>query len=94
MDAPTLQTLAPDWICHYETFSLPSQWKLQNAGQTPACLEDIDARNEFQCSLAEKPRELELILSGQNATGQQWTSITSALHEATAHTIGYKRLVW
>lgn len=54
-----------------------------------ACLED-DARNEFRCSLAEKLRELELILGGQNATDEQWTSIRSALHEAPAHTISYK----
>lgn len=48
------------------------------------------ARNEFRRSLAEKLGELELLLRDGNATEQQWTSITTALHEAAAQTIGYK----
>ena len=52
-------------------------------------LEDTSIRNEFRCSLAEKLGKLELIFSGENATDQQWTTISSALHEAAAHSIGY-----
>lgn len=55
-----------------------------------ARLKDTSTRNEFRCSLAEKLEELELILSGGNDTDQQWTTISSALHEAAAHSIGYK----
>lgn len=55
-----------------------------------AHLEDITAQNEFRCPLAEKLGEFELILSSENATDQKWTSISSALHEAAADTIGYK----
>ncbi len=55
-----------------------------------ARLEDITARNEFRCSLAEKLGELELLQSGETATEQQWSSITEALHEVAAQTISYK----
>ncbi len=55
-----------------------------------ARLEDINARNEFRCSLAEKLGELELLQSGETATEQQWSSITEALHEVAAQTISYK----
>lgn len=53
-------------------------------------LEDISAKNEFQCSIAEELRTLKPILRDQNAADQQQTSVSSALHEAAAHTIGYK----
>lgn len=53
-------------------------------------LEDISAKNEFQCSLAEELGALKPILRDQNAADQQQTSVGSALHEATAHTIGFK----
>lgn len=52
-------------------------------------LEDISAKNEFQCSLAEELGALKPILRDQNAADQQQTSASSALHEAAAHTIGY-----
>ncbi|KAL7374091.1 hypothetical protein ABVT39_021854 [Epinephelus coioides] len=67
-------------------------WKHGPCGRCLDCtrLEDIIARNEFQCSLAEKLGELQLILSGENATDQQWTSISSALREAAALTVGNK----
>ena len=55
-----------------------------------ARLEDTMTRNEFRRSLAEKLGELELLLSGENATEQQWTAVTAALHEAAAQTIGFK----
>ena len=54
------------------------------------CLEVTTTRTEFRRSLAEKLGELELFLRGGNAKEQQWTSITAALHEAAAQTIGYK----
>lgn len=53
-----------------------------------SCRRRLDsAQNEFQCSLAEKLGECEL---SENATDQKWTSISSALHEAAAHTIGFE----
>lgn len=55
-----------------------------------ACPEDNNARNDYQCSLAEKHSEVKLILSGENATDQQWISISSVHHEAAAHTISCK----
>ena len=55
-----------------------------------ARLEDTSTRNEFRRSLAEKLGGQQLILSEENATDQQWTTISSALHEAAAHSIGYK----
>ena len=47
-------------------------------------------RNEFRHSLAEKLGGLEPLLSGENATEQQCTSVTAALQEAAAQTIGLK----
>ena len=55
-----------------------------------ARLEDTTTRNEFCRSLAEKLGELELLLSGERAPEQQWTSVTAALQEAAAQTIGFK----
>ena len=55
-----------------------------------ARLEDTTTRNEFCRSLAEKLGELELLLSGESATEQQWTSVTAALQGAAAQTIGFK----
>ncbi|KAJ4938360.1 hypothetical protein JOQ06_002980 [Pogonophryne albipinna] len=54
-------------------------------------LENPDARNEFRCSLAEKLGGMELSLSSsENTMDQKWNSISSALYEAAAQTIGYK----
>ncbi|KAJ4935851.1 hypothetical protein JOQ06_017378, partial [Pogonophryne albipinna] len=54
-------------------------------------LENPDARNEFRCSLAEKLGGIELSLSSsENTMDQKWNSISSALYEAAAQTIGYK----
>ncbi|KAI4814263.1 hypothetical protein KUCAC02_003465 [Chaenocephalus aceratus] len=54
-------------------------------------LENPDARNEFCCSLAEKLGGMELSLSSsENTMDQKWNSISSALYEAAAQTIGYK----
>ncbi|KAI4795493.1 hypothetical protein KUCAC02_031377, partial [Chaenocephalus aceratus] len=54
-------------------------------------LENPNARNEASCSLAEKLGGVELSLSSsENTRDQKWTSISSALYEAAAQTIGYK----
>lgn len=44
-------------------------------------LGNIDARNEFRRSLAEKLREMEFSLSSENTMDQKWTSISSALQQ-------------
>ncbi|KAI4815813.1 hypothetical protein KUCAC02_005940 [Chaenocephalus aceratus] len=54
-------------------------------------LENPDARNAFRCSLAEKLWGMELSLSSpENTMDQKWNSISAALHEAAAQTVGYK----
>ncbi|KAI4820377.1 hypothetical protein KUCAC02_028358 [Chaenocephalus aceratus] len=55
-------------------------------------LENPDARNEFRCSLAEKLGGMGLSLSSsENTMDQKWNSISSALYEAAAQTIGYSK---
>ena len=50
-----------------------------------------DARNDFRRSLAEKLGGVEVSLSSsENTMDQNWNSISSALYEAAAETIGYK----
>ena len=54
-------------------------------------LENPDARNDFRRSLAEKLGGMESSLnSPENTMDQKWNSISSALYEAAAQTIGYK----
>lgn len=55
-----------------------------------ARLQDTTSRNEFRRSLAEKLGELEPFLMTDNATEQQWTSISVAILEAAVKTINYK----